>query len=171
MESPAQERTALVVARQLWRWGGWILSFAISAAARQLLARSGGPEATAAAIEASGAFLLTGGICLLITWFIYMCWINSPTQRFRRIVQELIVADNDLYGHQRNPEDISNIRLIIRRLDKLRIPHPGAQGELMDWKTFLSRIIGEATAGDVKEAKLVWPHIRQQKENPKEIDA
>ena len=170
MERQTQERTALAVARQLWQWGGWILSFAIGAAAKQLLARSGGTEVVEATIEAVGAFLLAGGICLFFTWAVYHMWWISAPQQFCRLAEDLIIADNHLHSYERNPEDISGIRFVIRHLDKLRIPHPGAQGKAIDWQMFLSRIVGEARAGAVEEARLVWSQINEQKELANEVD-
>ena len=170
MERPTQERTALAVARQLWRWGGWILSFAIGAAAKQLLARSGGSEVVEAIIEAAGAFLLTGGISLFLTWTAYHMWQILPPQRFRRLEEGLIIAYNQLHSHGQKPEDISEIRSAIRRLDKFQIPHPGMQGRALDWLTFLRRLIGEARAGAVKEARLVWSQIKEQRELANEAD-
>ena len=170
MERPTQERTALVVARQLWHWGGWIPSFAIGVAAKQLLARAGGSEVVEATIEAAGVFLLTGGICLFLTWSAYHMWRHSAPQRFRRLEEGLIIADNQLHSYGRNPEDISGIRFVIRSLDKLRIPHPGAEGQAKDWQMFLGRIVGEARAGAVKEARLVWSQIKRQGELANEAD-
>ena len=134
------------------------------------LARSGGSEVVEAIIEAAGAFLLTGGISLFLTWTAYHMWQISPPQRFRRLEEGLIIAYNQLHSHGQKPEDISEIRSAIRRLDKFQIPHPGMQGRALYWLTFLRRLIGEARAGADKEARLVWSQSKEQRELANEAD-
>ena len=55
MERPTQEHAVLAAARQLWRRGGWLLSFALAVAARELLASSEIMTEVVGAIMASTA--------------------------------------------------------------------------------------------------------------------
>ena len=55
------DHTHITVAGHLWRWCGWALGFAITAAGRELLIEFSGDDMVAGIINSVGAGALTGG--------------------------------------------------------------------------------------------------------------
>ena len=164
MDQSTQDRTALVIARQLWGWGGWALGVTLAAAARQLLVQSVGDVIVEGVLQAIGAALLAGGICVIVIWLVYTFWKISPSQKLRLMRRELVCAKNELGvwldRDTVRAEDSSSIRTLIRNLDRIKVPHPsmGERGSI--WYAYITRIIGEADAGAIDEARLVWREMQ-----------
>lgn len=161
------ERNALVIARDMWRWCGGLLGFALTAAARQLLARTGGEEMVAAIIEAAGAFLLTGGIGIFVVWCIYHVWWRLPPQRLHRLEPDLLRAIRPFYdgfGNVDNDVIGNNSFLVIaiaRKLDRMGIPRPTLDDGGRIWVVYLRRLAGEAKASAIAEAKMVLKDMQK----------
>lgn len=166
MDQTTQERTALVIAREVWGWGGWALGVTLAAAARQLLVQSGGDEMVEGVFQAVGAALLAAGCCVIAIWLVYACRKRSPAQQLKLLGDDLVRASNDLRRWREmdevKVEETSSVRTIIRKLDKLRIPHPPMRELGSVWYAYIRRIIGEANAGAIDEARLVWREMQEE---------
>ena len=83
MAQEASDRTGINIARTIWRWGGWLVSVAITVGARQLILSSGGPETSGVILEAVGAALLVAGGGMALMWLGHLVWSACPRQRLR----------------------------------------------------------------------------------------
>ena len=172
MAQQASDRTGIIIASRMWEWGGWVPSIALAAGANHLISRSVGVGVMGVVLQSVGVGLLTGGVCLCLLWLAYTAWKAMPSQRFSRMEKNLAVAlsyFNPASMKRSSPdlmraEDGSSARMIIRQLDKLKVQHPGMDGKGSDWSIYLKRIIGEARAGALPEARLVWGQMRGRKE-------
>ena len=171
MEQLSQERAARVVARRLWRWGGWIISLTISAGATHLIVTFGGADVVEGVIEAIGVGLLTAGVCLFLTWSVYVVWKATPAQRFHDMSQEIDRAmvglgedmSTDLGRFIHRPSTEAAILSIAHRLDRLCIPCPpfsGTGSHKWDWLVFLPPLLGAARAKEPAKARLLWKEIQ-----------
>ena len=184
MAQEASNRTGIAIASSMWRWGGWVPSFAITATARQLLVQfSGDDDVVEGVLYSVGVGLLMGGFGLFLTWLAYAIWQAMPSQRFSRMEPALTEAwrslspprppgtyfAGDRYNVSLNPKNVASIRTVVRKLDRQRIPHPGINGPASHWFVYFGRLIGEAKAGALKAAKALWREMQDEgvkSENP-----
>ena len=176
MAQEASNRTGIAIASSMWRWGGWVPGFAIAAAARQLLVQFSGDDVVEGVLYSVGVGLLVGGFCLFLTWLAYAIWQAMPSQRLSRMGPALTEAKRSLsvrrppgyyrfgerYYVSQNPKNISSIREVVRKLDRLRIPHPGVNGSASHWFVYLGRLIGESKARALKAARSLWREMQDE---------
>lgn len=165
MANDGQALTVSLIDRA-WRWGGWIIGGALTAGARHLIFESG----SSTVLEAIGIALLFGGACVCLTWGAFSLWQALPPQRLKRLVPLLDEARQRLtiaYIEGQEvpvvvPRDVPVVRTVTRKLDArfMIIPHPEESGTREQWHLYLRRLIGEAQAGEIKKARLVWDEMR-----------
>ena len=151
-------------------------SFAITAAARQLLVQFSGDDVVEGVLYSVGVGLLVGGFGLFLTWLAYIIWQALPAQIFCKMESALTEARRSLsaprppgnyfvgdrYYVSQNPKNVPSIREVIRKLDRLRIPHPGVSGSASHWFVYLGRLIGESKAGALKMARSLWREMQDE---------
>ena len=176
MAQEASNRTGIAIASSMWRWGGWVPSFAIAATARQLLVQFSGDDVVEGVLYSVGVGLLVGGFCLFLTWLAYAIWQVMPSQRFSRMEPALTEARRDLFAPRPpgfynvgdryhvslNPKNLASIRAVVRKLDRQRILHPGVNGPVSHWFVYLGRLIGESKAGALKAARSLWREMQDE---------
>ena len=95
---------------------------------------------------------------------------RCPSSRFRS-QSELISCAMSRFITDFNPGSISidtltpptkaTMNELIYILSDFKIPHPGrSAGELSFWKEFLPRLLAASRTGKVKEARSIWPKMK-----------
>ena len=181
------DRTGISVARTIWRWGGWLVSAAITVGARQLILNSGGPETSGVILQSVGAALLIVGVGVALMWLGYIVWRVFPRQRLRAradLIDATMKALESDHPERENPEYLgpptttssptkSLLHQSIHALDKIAVPHPPFGGAVNSWLIFLSRLSAATRVGDLGWAKSIWPEMereRRQREGQDEAD-
>ena len=184
MAQEASGRTGITIARTIWRWGGWLVSFAITVGARQLILSSGGPEASAVILKSVGVALLVLGVGIALIWLGYLVWSVRPRQRLRAQADLIDAAMNALesdHPERENPDYVgpptatasltkSLLHQTIHALDKLAVPHPPFRSSVNPWLVFLSRVSAAARVGDMSWAKSIWPEMERKRSQRKGQD-
>ena len=139
-----------------WRWGGWLLSFIVSWIGRRFIVRTLDNEVMMAILQTLGEGLMILGAGLFLMWIGYTIWQITPSQRFRRMKPYLKILAS---WHSRDVSCIPTHRAAIRKLDILKIPHPGKDDTVKKWRIFYRILWGEAEVGAIKEARQVLDEI------------
>ena len=177
MAQEASDRTGINIARTVWRWGGWLVSVAITVGARQLILSSGGPEASGVILKSVGTALLVVGGGMALMWLGHLVWGTCPSQRLRAradLIDATMKALESDHPGRENPEckgpqtktaslTKSLLHQTIHALDKLAVPHPQFGSAVNPWLVFLSRLSAAARVGDLNWAKSIWPEMEKER--------
>jgi len=181
MYQPWEERSALAIVRQVWRWGGWSISLALWFASSALPDKPQVVDAMVAAfVPAIAQGLLVFAVCLFVTWIASLCWglcwgRITPCGRFgqmhERLEQWSAVFSGRVQANQYYPllsyDAMKKIVDVCHQFDigypplperKVFINHntPRAPA-LRDWQFFADDMARCASIKDLKQARNLCP--------------
>ena len=167
MDRVSQEHAALVIARAVWRWGGWTFPVALALAVRALPDESARMDAMVAAFVpaiAQGVLALAG--CILLTWAVYLGWERMPATRLHRMTREI---DDIRVGAKNSDADkpiieassfvSANAEVLMFKSDRLRISHPTLDNTGKEWERWAARLRAAAQAREYRKARRIWLDI------------
>ena len=183
MGRTTQERVALGLVRQFWRWGAGLLSFAVAVAGSELLTRSETMTEVASAVVSSVAWaVIVLAVGVFFMWCGFTGWRILPAQRLRAradLIDDTMDALESDHPERENPDyggpptrtasrTKSLLHQTIHALDKLKVGHPPFDYPVNPWLVYLSRLSAAARVGDLKRARNIWNEMEKERRQREE---
>ena len=170
MDHFSKEQAAVVIARAVWRWGGWTFPVALALAVRALPDESARVDALVAAfVPAIAQGALTLAVCILITWAAYLGWERLPGTRFHRMAGEI---DDIRIGAKNSDADkplmeassfvSANAKVLMFKSDRLRISHPTLDNTGKEWERWAARLRAAAQAREYRASRDIWSDMEKE---------
>lgn len=87
-------------------------------------------------------------------------WLHKLRRAMVRPGRDLLEGDVEV-DETLTLEDMSSVRTVARKLDKLNIEHPPIDEKGSIWYTYVKRIFGEVNAGAIGDARVVWRGMKE----------